>query len=92
MKKTPKDLAATPAMLAFNTIVAASALTGIVSNMVSVAKATEPSYDAKFQKSTHGLSAPEMTTYTTVYTQSYPPPGQGYQYGNDDTRTTTDAF
>lgn len=92
MKKTPKDLATPPAMIALNAIAAASALTGIVSGMISKANANEASYDTKLQKSSHDLSAPEMTTYTTVYTQSYPPPGQGFQYGNDDTKTSSDAF
>lgn len=92
MKRTPKDLAGVPAVMTVNAIVAASALAGILSNMIGKAVASEPSYDTKLQKSSHNLSAPEMTTYTTVYTQSFPPPGAGTGYGNDDTKTTTDAY
>lgn len=92
MKKTPKDLASTPAFIALNSFVAASALTGIVSNMVTVANAAESNYDTKLQKSVNPASSPEMTTYTTVATQSWPPAGQSGGYGNDDSKTTTDAF
>lgn len=87
MKKTPKDLASAPAFVALNTIVAASAITGIASNMVTVAKASESSYDTKLQKSTSSFSSPEMTTYTTVGTTCFRVDGS-----YDDSKTTTDAF
>lgn len=90
MKKTPKDLATAPAFVAINTIVAASAITGIVSSMTSVAKASESSYDTKLQGSVNPASSPEMATYNTVCTQSYI--GFNGQYGNDDSRTTTDQW
>lgn len=88
--KTPKDLASAPALVALNTIVAASALTGIVSNTVSVAKASESNYDTKLQKSVNPASSPEMTTYNTVATNSFNPNGSGLS--QDDSRTTTDQF
>jgi hypothetical protein len=88
MKKTPKDLASTPAFVGLNSFIAASALTGIVSNMVTVVKAAESNYDTKIQKSVNPASSPEMTTYTTVGTNSY----GNHGYGQDDSKTTTDTF
>jgi hypothetical protein len=87
MKKTPKNLASTPAFVALNSFIAASALTGIVSNMVTVAKAAESNYDTKIQKSVNPASSPEMATYTTVATSCFTQPN-----GNDDSKTTTDAY
>lgn len=92
MKKTPKDLASPPAFVALNAMVAASALTGMLSQTVGSAKAKEPTYDTKIQKSVHDASPAEMATYTTTYTQSYPPLGTPGGWGNDDTKTTSDQF
>lgn len=89
MKKTPKDLASPPILASLNAIVAVTALTGIASKAVPAAKASEMNYDVKLQKS-FGQNNVDMTTYTTVATQSYQFGRPGYN--NDDSKTTTDQF
>jgi hypothetical protein len=92
-KKTPANFATTSALSALNAIVAVTALTGIASSMASKAQASDSNqagYNMESQKSldTNGL---EMTTYTTVSTQSFVP-GGGMGTSNDDSKTTTDQF
>lgn len=87
MKKTPKDLATSPAFAALNATVAVTALAGIASKSIPSANATEASYDLKLQKSTSSISTPEMTTYNTVATDC----GFG-RPDRDDSKTTTDTW
>ena len=92
-KKTPANFATTSALSAVNAIVAVTALTGIASSMASKAQAsdnTQATYNTETQKSlgTNGL---ELTTYTTVSTQSFVP-GGGIGPSNDDSKTSTDQY
>lgn len=92
MKKTPADFASTPAFQALNSIVAASALAGIVSSMVPEVQAddqTQPAYDTVAQKAV----APDFRngyTYGTIQTSSRQGSGSYTYITNDDNNSYSD--
>ena len=91
-KKTPVDFATTPATNALQALVAATALTGLASNMIPKATAATDhqfNYNAETQKAQLG-SMTNLYTNTSgnVQTSSR---GLGGYIGNDDNNGYTDS-
>lgn len=91
-KKTPADFATTPAYNALQALVAATALTGLASNMIPKATAATDhqfNYNAETQKAQLG-SMTNLYTNTSgnVQTSSR---GLGGYIGNDDNNGYTDS-
>jgi hypothetical protein len=91
-KKTPVDFATTPAYNALQALVAATALTGLASNMIPKATAATDhqfNYNAETQKAQLG-SMTNLYTNTSgnVQTSSR---GIGGYIGNDDNNGYTDS-
>ncbi|NBX88597.1 MAG: hypothetical protein EBQ86_00670 [Betaproteobacteria bacterium] len=91
-KKTPADFASTPAYNALQALVAATALTGLASNMIpKVSAATDNhfNYNAETQKAQLGSMTNLFTnTNGNVQTSSR---GFGGYIGNDDNNGYTDT-